>query len=111
MLIVSVDLGSGVGNCVMQVALEAGSKRYVNLQRALSDNTEPSYGFELLPVPAHCARLQLRETQRRWAMWGLKGNLDVDVFEGDFRVHPEVGRKLREADVVVCPYPSAPAPP
>jgi len=60
-----------------------------------------SYGFELLPVPAHCARLQLRECQRRWAMWGLKGNLGVDVFEGDFRVHPEVSKRLREADVVV----------
>jgi hypothetical protein len=27
----SVDLGSGVGNCVMQVALEAGSRRYILL--------------------------------------------------------------------------------
>lgn len=83
---VFVDLGSGVGNCVMQAALQAGCK---------------SYGFELLPVPAHCARLQLREVQRRWSMWCLKGNLDVEVHEGDFRVHPEVARKLRDADVVV----------
>ena len=60
-----------------------------------------SYGFELLPVPAHCARLQLREVRRRWAMWGLKGNLDVEVHEGDFRVHPMVAKRLREADVVV----------
>lgn len=34
-------------------------------------------------------------------MWVLKGNLDVQVHEGDFRVHKEVGRRLREADVVV----------
>lgn len=34
-------------------------------------------------------------------MWALKGNLDVQVHEGDFRVHKEVGRRLREADVVV----------
>ena len=60
-----------------------------------------SYGFELLPVPAHCARLQLREVQRRWAMWGLHGNTDVEVYEGDFRVLPEVPKRLREADVVV----------
>ena len=60
-----------------------------------------SYGFELLPVPAHCARLQLREVQRRWAMWGLHGNTDVEVYEGDFRVLPEVHKRLREADVVV----------
>ncbi|WWC85945.1 uncharacterized protein L201_000815 [Kwoniella dendrophila CBS 6074] len=83
---VFVDLGSGVGNCVVQAALQAGSR---------------SYGFELLPVPAHCARLQLREVQRRWAMWGLKGNLDVEVHEGDFRVLPVVAKRLREADVVL----------
>lgn len=34
-------------------------------------------------------------------MWALQGNLDVEVHEGDFRVHKEVGRRLREADVVV----------
>ena len=62
-----------------------------------------SYGYELLPVPSHCARLQLREVQRRWAMWGLKGNLHVEVHEGDFRVHPSVAKQLREADVVVSP--------
>ncbi|WVF66181.1 hypothetical protein IAT40_000921 [Kwoniella sp. CBS 6097] len=83
---VFVDLGSGVGNCVLQTALQAGSK---------------SYGFELLPVPAHCARLQLREVQRRWAMWGLNGNSDVEVHEGDFRTHPVVAKRLREADVVL----------
>ncbi|OXG13478.1 histone-lysine N-methyltransferase, H3 lysine-79 specific [Cryptococcus neoformans Ze90-1] len=83
---VFVDLGSGVGNCVLQASLQAGSR---------------SYGFELLPVPAHCARLQVREVQRRWAMWALQGNLDVEVHEGDFRVHKEVGRRLREADVVL----------
>ncbi|WRT63690.1 uncharacterized protein IL334_000613 [Kwoniella shivajii] len=83
---VFVDLGSGVGNCVLQAALQAGSK---------------SYGFELLPVPAHCARLQVREVQRRWAMWGLKGNLEVEVHEGDFRYHPLVAKRLREADIVL----------
>ena len=82
----SVDLGSGVGNCVLQAALQPGAR---------------SYGFELLPIPAHCARLQVRETQRRWSIWGLKGNLDVEVHEGDFRTHPDVGKRLREADVVV----------
>ena len=70
----------------MQTALEAGAK---------------SYGYELLPIPSHCARLQLRETQRRWAMWGLAGNLDVEVHEGDFRALSSVARHLRDADVVV----------
>lgn len=81
-----VDLGSGVGNCVVQAALQAGCA---------------SYGFELLPVPARCARLQLHECQRRWAMWCLKGNLQAEVHEGDFRRHPQVARRLAEADVVL----------
>nr|ODN86625.1 histone-lysine N-methyltransferase, H3 lysine-79 specific [Cryptococcus depauperatus CBS 7841] len=79
-------MSSGVGNCVLQTSLQAGCS---------------SYGFELLPVPAHCARLQVKEVQRRWAMWGLYGNLKVQTYEGDFRVHHEVGKRLREADVVL----------
>jgi H3 lysine-79-specific histone-lysine N-methyltransferase len=81
-----VDLGSGVGNCVIQAALQAGCA---------------SYGFELLPVPSRCARLQLRECQRRWAMWCLEGNIAAQVHEGDFRYHEAVARRLAEADVVL----------
>ncbi|BEI86380.1 hypothetical protein CcaverHIS002_0606670 [Cutaneotrichosporon cavernicola] len=83
---VFVDLGSGVGNCVMRAAMQAGCA---------------SYGFELLPIPSQCARRQLREVQRRWAMWCLEGNLNVNCHEGDFRTHPEVRRRLTEADVVL----------
>ena len=82
-----VDLGSGVSNCVLQAALQAGCK---------------SFGVELLPVPAHCARLQVAEVKRRWAMWGLNGNLAVGVEEGDFR-GGKVGGWLARADVVVSP--------
>ena len=60
-----------------------------------------SYGFELLPVPAHCARLQLQEVKRRWAMWGLNGNQSAEVHEGDFRGNGTVAKCLREADAVV----------
>lgn len=81
-----VDLGSGVGNCVVQTALQAGCA---------------SYGVELLPVPSHCARLQLQEVRRRWAMFGLKGNLDVALEEGDMRGNQTVARWLAKADVVV----------
>ncbi|WVQ76370.1 hypothetical protein IAR50_006035 [Cryptococcus sp. DSM 104548] len=83
---VFVDLGSGVGNCVLQASLQAGCR---------------SHGFELLPTPAHCARLQLKEVQRRWAMWALEGNLEVQVGEGDFTDMSDVGKCLREADVVL----------
>lgn len=34
-------------------------------------------------------------------MWGLKGNLDVEFAEGDFRTNQDVPKRLREADVVV----------
>lgn len=79
------------------------------LRRVTSKADSPgSHAYELLPVPAHCARLQLREVQRRWAMFGLKGNLEITVNEGDFRVHPTVAKRLREADVVVGPVSSSP---
>lgn len=52
-------------------------------------------------MPAHCARLQLQETKKRWAMWCLAGNPDVEVYEGDFRAIPGVVKRLNEADVVV----------
>jgi len=61
-----------------------------------------SYGYELLPVPAHCARLQLEETKKRWAMWCLNGNTDIEAHEGDFRTAKDVAKRLQEADVVVC---------
>jgi len=38
-------------------------------------------------------------------MWGIKGNLDVEVHEGDFRTHTHVAKRLREADVVVRRHP------
>ena len=84
---VFVDLGSGVGNCILQTALQAGCE---------------SYGVELLPVPSHCARLQLQEAKRRWAMWGINGNTEVKVEEGDMRGNTRVAAWLRRADVVVC---------
>lgn len=71
-----------------------------------------SFGVELLPVPAHCARLQHREVQRRWAMWGLNGNTDIEFAEGDFRGNAAVARRLRDADVVVsCTHHSSPGSP
>ena len=45
--------------------------------------------------------MQLQEAKRRWAMWGVRGNLDMEVYEGDFRTHPLVSKRLQEADVVV----------
>jgi H3 lysine-79-specific histone-lysine N-methyltransferase len=69
---------------------------------ARSPLTLRSYGWELLPVPSRCARLQVAEVKKRWAMWGLAGNEDVQTIEGDFR-DPSVAKKLKEADVVVSP--------
>jgi [histone H3]-lysine79 N-trimethyltransferase len=80
-----VDLGSGVGNCVLQVALQTGAA---------------SYGCESQPNPSQMAKLQLAEARRRWAMWGLEGG-DAEVWEGDFCESPKVARVLQQADLVV----------
>ena len=90
---VFLDLGSGVGNCILQTALQAGCE---------------SYGVELLPVPSHCARLQLEEAKKRWAMWGIQGNEKVEVEEGDMRGNARVAGWLRRADVVVRLAPTNP---
>jgi hypothetical protein len=34
-------------------------------------------------------------------MWCLNGNTDIEAHEGDFRIIPDVAKRLRDADVVV----------
>ncbi|KAL7414393.1 histone methylation protein DOT1-domain-containing protein [Mrakia frigida] len=82
-----VDLGSGVANCVLQIALQIGCA---------------SYGCEQLSGPAALARGQVAEAKRRWALWGLKGGSEVEAWEGDFCELREVARVLPKADVVIC---------
>ena len=82
---VFVDLGSGVGNLLIQVALQTGSA---------------SYGCEQMLVPSQLASLQVEEARRRWKMWGLAGGR-LRAWQGDFGEDDEVRDVLRKADVVL----------
>ncbi|GAA6012231.1 hypothetical protein JCM10207_002771 [Rhodosporidiobolus poonsookiae] len=82
---VFVDLGSGVGNCVVQAALATGAT---------------SYGFENMPHASKLARDQVVEAEKRFRMWGLAGGA-MKCVEADFCDEPEVGKVMRTADVVL----------
>jgi len=80
-----VDLGSGVGNVVLQASLETGCK---------------SYGIELQPTPATVGRSQLGEMKRRCRMWGVRMG-DVELEEGDMLKSRRVDEMVAKADVVL----------
>ncbi|EPQ27185.1 uncharacterized protein PFL1_05108 [Pseudozyma flocculosa PF-1] len=83
---VFVDLGSGVGNLLIQTSLQTGAE---------------AYGCEMMAVPAGLAERQIQEAQRRWRLWGLKGGDRVEAWKGDFGEHEGVRDVLRRADVVL----------
>ena len=82
---VFVDLGSGVGNVVLQAALEAGCE---------------AWGVEQMPNPAGLAREQLAEFRARARLWGCAVG-EAHVVEGDFLNSPDIDAALRWADVVL----------
>lgn len=82
---VFVDLGSGVGNLLIQIALQTGSE---------------AYGCEMMKAPSEIATQQIIEARKRWKMWGLcAGNLEA--WQGDFGEDDRVRQILRKADVVL----------
>lgn len=81
-----VDLGSGVGNCVVQAALESGCA---------------AVGFENMPTASKLASEQREEVVRRSrGLWGVEPGR-IEVFEADFTTDPRVGEWLRQADVLL----------
>ncbi|KAI0757682.1 S-adenosyl-L-methionine-dependent methyltransferase [Daedaleopsis nitida] len=80
-----VDLGSGVGNVVLQASLETGCR---------------SYGIELKPGPAELAKSQLEQFKIRCKMWGVRMG-DVELERGNMLESPRVDQLVREADVVL----------
>ncbi|KAH7911815.1 S-adenosyl-L-methionine-dependent methyltransferase [Hygrophoropsis aurantiaca] len=80
-----VDLGSGVGNVIMQASLQTGCR---------------SYGVEVMPAPAEVGRAQLRQFAIRCRMWGVKAG-EVEMEEGDMLTSPRVSELLPQADVVL----------
>lgn len=80
-----VDLGSGVGNVVLQAALEVGCE---------------SWGIEMMPNPCDLAELQAKEFPARAKLWGLNVGA-VRLLRGDFTENQEIGAVLKKADVVL----------
>lgn len=80
-----VDLGSGVGNCVLQAALEIGCE---------------SWGCEMMENPNTLAQLQAAEFPARCRLWGIKPG-KVNLIHGDFLKNEDVKKILKRADVIL----------
>ena len=82
---VFVDLGSGVGNVVLQAALEIGCE---------------SWGCEMMKNACDLAELQQKEFEARCRLWGLAvGKIYLE--RGDFLVNRAITKALHRADVVL----------
>ena len=79
-----LDLGCGVGNVVLQTALQTGCS---------------ATGIEIMKKPAKLAQDQREHLQQRCRLWGVSMG-DAKTLEGDFRDH-NLGTDLQRADVVV----------
>ena len=80
-----LDLGSGVGNVVVQASLQTGCR---------------SYGIELMPHPARVARDMSEQIQIRCRMWGVRMG-KVELEEGNMLTSRRVDELISEADVVL----------
>ena len=80
-----VDLGSGVGNCVLQAALEIGCE---------------SWGCEMMENACELAELQEKEFNARCRLWGLSvGNIHLE--RGNFMTNSRIRNVLQKADVIL----------
>jgi len=82
---VFVDLGSGVGNVVLQAALETGCE---------------SWGCEMMENACNLAEAQQREFSARCRLWGIKPGR-VHLERGDFRKNENIIKALARADVLL----------
>ncbi len=82
---VFLDLGSGVGNLLIQMALQTGCE---------------AYGCEFMPRPSEFAKSQLEEARTRWAMWSLRGG-EMDAWQGDFCQDARVAKILERTDLIL----------
>lgn len=80
-----MDLGSGVGNVLLQASLQTGCR---------------SYGIELLEGPASVARQQWKQFQKRCRMWGVRTG-EVELEQGDMLKSKRVTELMGAADVVL----------
>jgi len=82
---VFVDLGSGVGNVVIQAALEIGCE---------------SWGCEMMENACNLAEAQQKEFLARCRLWGIAPG-KVYLEQGDFRKNQKILLALKRADVVL----------
>ena len=82
---VFIDLGSGVGNVVLQAALEIGCE---------------SWGCEMMKNACDLAELQRQEFIARCQLWGLAVG-DIKLERGDFLSNTAIAKALQRADVVL----------
>ncbi|EED23237.1 conserved hypothetical protein [Talaromyces stipitatus ATCC 10500] len=82
---VFVDLGSGVGNVVLQAALEIGCE---------------SWGCEMMPNACTLADLQQAEFKARCSLWGITPG-KTRLIQGDFLTEQSIIEVLKRADVVL----------
>ncbi|KAI5371647.1 hypothetical protein J4E82_009679 [Alternaria postmessia] len=80
-----VDLGSGVGNVVLQSALQTGAE---------------SWGIEKMKLAASLGSEQAAELKARSKLWNITLGR-IELIEGDFLKSPEIDEVLRRADVVL----------
>lgn len=83
---VFLDLGCGVGNCIIQAAGETGCE---------------AIGIEIMDHPAKLGKAQVAEFEARMRGWGLSHG-PITFYHGDVLKHEEIPRVLSRADVVLC---------
>ena len=82
---VFIDLGSGVGNVVLQAALEIGCE---------------SWGCEMMQNACDLAEMQEKEFLERCRLWGVAPG-KVHLERGDFRINSRIHEALKRADAIL----------
>jgi len=82
---VFVDFGSGVGNVVLQAALEFGCE---------------SWGCEMMKNAADLAEAQGSEFKARCRLWGIQAG-EVHLERGDFLENKAIHKAMERADVIL----------
>ncbi|KAL3234863.1 Histone-lysine N-methyltransferase, H3 lysine-79 specific [Nakaseomyces bracarensis] len=84
---VFMDLGSGVGNCVIQASLEFGCQL--------------SFGCEIMESASEMTEVQMKEFENRCKLWGLKIAPIRYSLRESFINNPEVEKLIGSCDVLL----------
>lgn len=84
---VFLDLGSGVGNCVLQSALEFGCKL--------------SFGCEIMDSASKLTEIHLKELQSRCKMWSINLNIIEFSLRKSFVDNERVQELIGQCDVIL----------